>query len=100
MTDETKKRIQHRQSEELKEGNLSWYYISIANQTSFYGGLVIRACGPTDAWRKMHSLGLFPYGTDHSTRIYGPIPEDKMQRIPEDMRCRLLNKEEALNLGK
>lgn len=93
---ELKRRIANTLLPELKAGKLEWYYISVADD-EFQGAYLIRACGPTDAWRLLHVLGWWERG---STETHGPIPEDKMLKIPEEKRWRKLSREEAMNLGK
>lgn len=78
---------------ELKAGKLEWYYISMADEDRFHHGLLVRAHGPTDALRLMHSLNLWDKGCGTMTR--GPIREDVMKRIPESMRWRKLSLEDV-----
>lgn len=80
---------------ECKAGVRGWYYISCADAT-FQFGCVVEAFGPTDAWRRIHSLGWWERGETMTT---GPIEPAVMERIPADMRWRKLNREEVTHLG-
>lgn len=87
--------------EELKQGERRWYYISFGSFNPAHGGVVVHAFGPTDAWRMMHTLDLYPRDADPGdTGTHGPIPEEVLPKIPEEQRWRLLSKTEATNLGK
>lgn len=80
-------------------GELAWYYISVALPGGgFYGGYLIQARGRLEAWNLLHALNGVP--PDHETLTTGPVPEDVLEKIPEEMRWRRLNQEEARALGK
>lgn len=90
-------RIRNLMLDEAKTEKLDWYYISVADE-KFRGGYLIKAQGPTVAWRFLHAFGWWVDGCSTSTN--GPISDEVMAKIPDDMRWRKLTKDEALNLGK
>jgi len=92
-----KERIASYLRDEFKADVRSWFYISVVGgDDKFVHGVYIRAYGPTDAWRILHSLNLVPENS--STRTTGPLADEKMEmNVPEGYRWRPLSKEE-LNL--
>lgn len=93
MTDqERRKRMAELILPELQAGDRRWFYISIANQTKFLGGVIVQAFGPTDAWRIMHCLDLYPRDRGADTQTY-EFERDKT--IPDELKWRLLSLEEV-----
>ncbi len=45
-----KERIAELLLEELKNGTMEWYYVSVADET-FHHGYLVQGMGPTDAWQ-------------------------------------------------
>jgi hypothetical protein len=99
MTNEAAAKAKALLLEEVKTGKLGWYYISISNLSEFYGGCLIEARGPTEAWFLMHRLGIYPAGGSYSTSTSGPFDPEPMQKIPEEQRWRRLSQEEVHTLG-
>ncbi len=92
-----KERIAELLLEELKNGTMEWYYVSVADET-FHHGYLVQGMGPTDAWQRAHGLNVIDHGC--STETIGPIPDEAMARIDVSFRYRKLTKQEAENLGK
>ena len=99
-----KERIAGYLRDEFKTDVRSWFYISVTqsdgtiggDKGKFVHGVYIRAYGPTDAWRILHTLNLVPENA--TTRTTGPLSDEKMDlNVPEGYRWRPLSKEE-LNL--
>jgi hypothetical protein len=94
-TTEVRARISKALLEELKQDVFNWYYISIADNKAFWGGYIIKARGPTEAWCLMHSMNWYPKGSECGTQTT-EIPD--ITKVPEDMRWRKLTQEDLNRL--
>lgn len=94
-----KSRVAELLVEELKEGNRRWFYISMADKDTFFGGIFVQAFGPTDAWCLMHSLNVTPPRPAKYETMTMEVPEDKVHLIPDNKKWRKLNREEATSIG-
>jgi len=87
--------------EEVKDGVLSWYYISAFSQggdptaASFVGGYFIEARGETEAMCLLHMLCMYPSGCG---TVCSKVSEDSMRHVPITYRWRKLNKMEVDSL--
>lgn len=104
--EELRKRLAELVLAELKANNdkPEWYYISIAAPRSvgFVGGCYVKARGPMEAWKLMHTLNLYPDDCGGETQTI-KIPEGKQHLVELDHEMgktyRLLSAEEV-NPGK
>ena len=76
-----KKRYVAMLREELKSDVLKCYYIIIAKPGKFLGAVVIKARGPIEAWRLMHSLSFFPTWPEEADTQTYEVPEDVAKRF-------------------
>lgn len=99
-TSAMKQRVAELLLEELKAWKENWYYISIVHipTNTFRGGILLKATGPTHAWIILHGLNVLE--RDCETATSGPVRADVMAKIQDNMRWRLLTREEAESLGK
>jgi hypothetical protein len=76
-----------------------WHYLSFINSQGFLGAAIVRAHGKYTAIERTRELGICPLGPD------AYIPNDvagcalswrDMQRIPGDLRDRLLTRDEVI----
>ncbi len=88
---EWKRKIASMLAEEAKQP-LGGYYLSFAEPGKFLGGVYLEAHGPTSALRLTHELGINPGG---EVMTYSVPLELMRQKIPVDMRNRLLTKQEV-----
>jgi hypothetical protein len=89
--DEKLKRFQGLLLEDVLSGKLRWFYISMAGPKGFIGGVFIEARGPTEAWRLLHGLGLYPPGSGAETQTY-EVPAEKVAYVTADRTYRRLSK--------
>lgn len=91
--EERRERVREMILEEVKGGTLPrWFYISIVTGGKFYGGVLLSARGPTEAWTLAHALSFIPKDSWTTTM---DVPEDKVAEIPEGYAWRLLTEEEC-----
>lgn len=87
--------------EEVKDGVLSWYYISAFSEgneptaASFVGGYFIKARGETEAMCLLHMLGLYPSGCG---TVCSKVDDEAMAHVPDDYKWRKLNRREVESL--
>lgn len=92
-TDEWLAAVERSRIEDTSE--TGWWYLSFADPnrptgTQFLGGLYIDAPSLPDALTKSHLLGLNPGGEV----MFVEMPMEFFENVPEDMRLRLLSREE------
>lgn len=90
-----KRRIAARLLPELmSEEPRKWYYLSMANDTTFFCGVYVKAHGMTDAWCMMQGLNMTPHPDEFETLCY-ECDEHAMEKVPLSMRWRKLSCEEV-----
>lgn len=71
---------------------IGWYYLSFAGEAAYLGSAIVRAHGILTAIQRATDLGILRSRCDVTC---WPIPKNDLQRVPPDLRNRLLTEREV-----